>query len=776
MNGITQQKGTRFPSRQEIRQTMELTGLPAYEAFQKLCTVSKYYCVDYDSVIRGRLWKEYNAASFSDNKNALTSEKLPEEPIHVDSVATLLRKNEFDAYFYSPDQQTALKQIRHREFSLDTLALFLEVELPDLLAIEQENLVCSQFAFISSQIIPNKSIFFYCGQHVTPETIIQKKPICIIGYHKYQSLFINSGIPFISRRFLKSYLFELSEAWRQNFAATTIGISGSVGKTTTTDMITNVAGSSFNVFKAAGNQNTEYQIASFVYYLRDNTEVWVQEGSGSFPGQLEASAHIIRPNIYVLTNVGNSHIEKYEGSQARLLYGKLALDRQASPDGIGVINWDDPLLSTAPYNHRILSYGIKNPKADLTAVDIIEKDGIISFAVMENCNDGEKTPVHLNISGEHNIYNALAGFAVGLLLKIPRETIVRALAEYRPSGVRQNLVRRSGQQLFLDCYNASLESMEAALKTMNTINSLKETKRVIVFGDILELGEKSQVIHQQLGNVIVRLNTADIIYFYGKDIRYTYEIVRDANIPCRFTEDMLTLERWLATETHAGDLIVFKASHGVNLHLILDDLYGTDYYFYDDAVLNKTLYRNGLQGLYRCVDHYGCGFSRYTAEETDLYLPSEFSGLPVRLIAKAAFSGTGLVRISLPDQLSCISERAFFKCVELTHVLFPASLRYIGRQAFEGCAKLKTLDLSRGCSTIDHRAFAVCKRLRSVILPENLLTISDDAFDSDTRAVFHCPEGSYAERWVKEHGFRLASSFRKTYYHRFLKQFKPESK
>ena len=157
---------------------------------------------------------------------------------------------------------------------------------------------------------------------------------------------------------------------------------------------------------------------------------------------------------------------------------------------------------------------------------------------------------------------------------------------------------------------------------------------------------------------------------------------------------------------------------------------------------------------YKCIPEYGATLISSDKSVTTINVPEEIEGYHVRGIGMNAFQNSAAEELRAKAPLVCIGENSFEKCSNLETVQFPESLLYIGPKAFADCTRLERIDLSAGCVTIESKAFSGCTALTEVILPEGLRYASDSAFDGDCKALFICPEGSYASEWAGEMGFR----------------------
>lgn len=743
------QKTYQVPSVGNILTAMQSAGWTAYDAYCMLYIIAKQRGVSYDEIVAQKLWNEEKYLRACRMMNGEIINALP--LLALDEAA--LDEESFREYFYTPRQRTSMRSIQAGKLTPKLLFRFLRLSAAELekTGLDPNEDISGRIAFILSGVRQGDVFFCIRDSSFSIEGIQRRKPACIITLPKYYDALLETGLPVISRSYLKSYVTELAALRKRKFRGKTVAITGSIGKTTTTEMVGDVLRSAMNIYKIEGNQNTVFQIAQFVFDLQKEHKVFVQECSGGSLGQLENTAKILRPDVWVVTNVGHGHIGKFGGKPELLMYEKLSLDRSSAPGAVGVVNWDDPGLRKIQYLHPVIRCAMEDSTADIVSENVVERDGTLSFDVVENNADGVRTPVTLHVCGAHNVYNALSAFAVGRQMGMSRKAIARALAAYRPKGVRQNLVWLSGQHVYIDCYSVTMESMETAMKVLDSISVPEGAKKIAVLSDVPDLGAESEQKHREIGRMIARMNTADEVFFYGPESEAAMEEAADGGVNCSHTTDRRTLEQWLREEADSAGLILFKASHKYAMQWVLDDLYGTDFYCYDELTQNAHVQREGA-ARYKCIEDYGCLLLSGNLTEASMALPERVNDLPVRCVGRGAFRGAALEEIALPPRLMSISSGAFQSCAALKQIAFPATLRYISNDAFRGCAALETVDLSLGCGTICDGAFLECGSLKQVILPETLKTIGDTAFDADTRAVFHCPAGSYAEQWARDHG------------------------
>ncbi|MGN0073180.1 MAG: Mur ligase family protein [Coriobacteriales bacterium] len=532
---------------------------------------------------------------------------------------------------------------------------------------------------------------------------------------------------------------------REQSEAKVVAITGSVGKTSTKDMLQLVMESSFKTVTSRRNQNGIAQVARYIQRLSQDTQIYIQETGISVPGSIECAASMLQPSFFVLTNIGYNHIGYFDGKQENILHEKLALDRHAAQGAKGFVNIDDPLLRNAEYIHEVVSYSLKDSQAEYYACNIEERNASLSFEIVQS-SSGAATPVKLRVPGLHNVLNAVCAFAVGSELGVDAERIAKALGEYRSSGVRQRLVELNGQQFYLDCYNASEEAFYSVARTASSIDIPSDGKRVLVAADIDDkLGELTEEIHRRVG-VNLAKSDFDVFLCYGAHAAWIGEEVKRANgskkVVC--TQDRAELERHVAKHMRSKhDLLCFKGGQHMELSRTLDNLLGTPFFLLDGDVYNLYSHpaREGDLEV-KVIEGYGAVISKYNREDgkpAAVTIPSQVGGEAVRVIGRQAFYRTLVTRVAVPAGVQSIDQAAFFRCSRLHEVKLPSTLRVIGPSAFNTCRKLEAIRVPKGVHTIERRAFAFCKALKDVYLPSTIATIDPEAFNGSDSVTIHVP-------------------------------------
>lgn len=362
-------------------------------------------------------------------------------------------------------------------------------------------------------------------------------------------------------------LLQLAGWYRRQFRLPVVGLTGSVGKTTTKEFVALVLGAKYNTLKTQGNLNNEIGVPQMLFRLEDShTAAVIEMGMNHF-GEISRLTRAVAPTVGLITNIGVSHIENL-GSRAGILQAKLEILEGMAPDAPLIVNMDNDMLRTVKLGDRpLLTFAIDDQSADFTATDIAEQGSTTTFTVHHSTFT---QPVTIPTVGIHNVYNALAAMAVGYVTGVDPVAAAAALANYVPAGMRQNLVQVGGVQVIEDCYNASPDSMRAALQTLG---KLPVHRRYAVLGAMLELGDYAKEAHTQVGKMAAE-NGIDGVLAYGADAAYIVEAAKQAGLEnARLFDTKEALAQSLAQQVQPGDGVLFKGSRGMHLEDVMHTVY-----------------------------------------------------------------------------------------------------------------------------------------------------------------------------------------------------------
>lgn len=360
-------------------------------------------------------------------------------------------------------------------------------------------------------------------------------------------------------------------AWhRKKFVIPVVGITGSVGKTSTKDMVSCVLSQKYSVLKTQGNFNNEIGLPLTVLNIDSSHETAVIEMGMSGFGEISRLTSIARPDIAIITNIGVSHIEKL-GSQEGILKAKLEILEGLHKDGLVVLNGDDPLLKPlkGKLPFRTVLYGMHRG-SDYTASNyqtMGEQGTSFEITVNETLYN-----VEIPVPGIHNVYNALAAIAAGIEMKIPMEIIIDGIKQFSPGNMRQSIINHNGIKIINDAYNASPQSMQAAINVLEEISS--GSRSIAVLGDMFEMGDMSKDLHYSVGEFI-KNKKINYIITVGQDSGMISQAVADSGngeIKLRHFESNKEALKYILGIVMPGDYILIKGSRGMKMEEIADGI------------------------------------------------------------------------------------------------------------------------------------------------------------------------------------------------------------
>ena len=370
---------------------------------------------------------------------------------------------------------------------------------------------------------------------------------------------------------LKAY-GDIAREYRKNSGVSVVAITGSVGKTTTKEMISCVLSGKYRVSKTQGNQNNDLGLPITVMEMPADTQIAVLELGMNHFGEMSYLTSIAQPNTVVITNIGTMHIE-HLGTREGILKAKLEIMEGIQEDGVAVFNGDEPLLwNLREGNHRRIYFGIENDQCDVAAEEIRPIDGGVYFTIR---GLGQRFQIFVPQEGRHMVYNALAAAAVGLLNGVSPESIQYQLGLFHNTGMRQNVFEENGYVIIEDCYNAGPESMEAALRVLGDHST--ERRRIAVLGDMLELGSRAMAEHYRVGRLAAQV--ADLVLTYGEHSERIVTGAITGGMSSKFAlhfESRKEMASTLKRLAKKGDVILFKGSRGMHMEEVLKAFLATE--------------------------------------------------------------------------------------------------------------------------------------------------------------------------------------------------------
>ena len=361
----------------------------------------------------------------------------------------------------------------------------------------------------------------------------------------------------------------LATAVRRHWNKRVIGVTGSAGKTTTKEAVAVVLGARFNVLKSQGNLNNEFGMPLQLLKLEPQHEIAVIEMGMSHAGEIAALARIAHPDWGVVTNVGSAHAQNFPDSVAGIARAKYELVQSLPVSGVAILNCDDPYVGQfgRDFHGRSIYFGM-GPCADPRASDI-EELGAEGMRFQVTAGENRAT-VTLPLLGRHNIWNAMAAIAAGLEAGIPLEECATAAGRLRPPDKRGQVLRISEATVINDCYNSNPEALKSMI---TTLAAMPAKRRILVAGEMLELGPESIPLHRECGRVAAEAGI-DLVVGVRGNAQHLVEAAREAGALAIFLPSSLEAGEWLKGELRPGDAALLKGSRGVGLEQALQVLQG----------------------------------------------------------------------------------------------------------------------------------------------------------------------------------------------------------
>lgn len=377
----------------------------------------------------------------------------------------------------------------------------------------------------------------------------------------------SSDINLIEVKNTEVALGNIAKYYKEKFDIPYIGVTGSVGKTTTRDMVYAAVSSKFKTLKNEGNLNNHFGVPLTLFNLDESYDCAVIEMGMSGFNEIEYLANIVNPKIGVISNIGLSHIENL-GSQEGILKAKMEITTNFDSSNTLIVNGDDEFLSTLKnkkHNFKLQTFGFKKDN-DIYCEKYNMNEDEMTFI----CNiNGKEEEIFIPTVGEHNIYNAMSAILVGMNLGITLDEIKIGLKNFRATKMRLDIVKNDKMTIINDAYNASPDSMKAALNILGRY----KYRRVAILGDMFEMGNITEYGHRLVGKDAVE-NT-DILITIGNDSKFISLEAKENGISDKNIYHFETKEdaiKELDSILEEKDVVLVKASRGMKLEEIVEYL------------------------------------------------------------------------------------------------------------------------------------------------------------------------------------------------------------
>ncbi len=345
--------------------------------------------------------------------------------------------------------------------------------------------------------------------------------------------------------------------YRQEMGITVVGITGSVGKTSTKEFVAGVLAEHYKVHKTAGNFNNEVGLPLTIFQIRPEHEIAVLEmGINSF-GEMHRLSEVAKPDLCIMTNIGECHLENLIDRDG-VLRAKSEIFDCMNQKGAVIVNGDDDKLATidSVYGKKPLTFGF-DPSRDIWA-DQVENLGLFGSRCVIHTGEGD-IQAEISLPGEHMILNAMAATAAGLQMGVSLSEIQKGIKNVQPVAGRSHLIKTEDKVVIDDCYNANPVSMRAAIDLLKTAG----TRTVAILGDMFELGGNENEMHRGVGEYAAQQGI-DLILCVGGLSANMYEGAKSQDGNALYFETRDAMLKELGNLLKAGDTVLVKASHGMD--------------------------------------------------------------------------------------------------------------------------------------------------------------------------------------------------------------------
>ena len=428
----------------------------------------------------------------------------------------------------------------------------------------------------SREVVPGMLFCAIVGErtdgHMYIDTACREGAACILAQRAVENCPVDTVVVPDTVRAIG----DLAGHYRDQAPVRVIAITGSVGKTTTKEFIAAVAAAGYKTHKTEGNHNNDLGLSMTLFTLSPEDQISVLEMGMSNAGEIRRLSELAKPDVAVITNIGTSHMESL-GSRENICLAKLEIVSGMRPGGILLYNGDEPLLvegAPSAFSH-LRSFSVEERGGDYRAVNIRQSGEGMLFDLI--CGSKVHTNVCIPTLGRHNVYNSLAAFAVGDILGLDEDTVRAGLMAFHGADRRQKIYEIGNITVIDDCYNASPESMRAALDVLSAVAASKGQRAAALLGDMLELGEYSRLMHDQVGQYAAQVKISHL-FCYGAMADVVAEAainngIRAENVfVCLDTKNPAAMAEMISSALQPGDVLLVKASRGVAAENVIECL------------------------------------------------------------------------------------------------------------------------------------------------------------------------------------------------------------
>lgn len=657
-------------------------------------------------------------------------------------------------------------------FTIKNLCKRFDVEVPDKLKGIQ-NIRCGFITWDDSEI-EEGCIFFaqygYSSNEEWYKKIMKKKPAAIFIPKSYYDNYIPKGdYPVIPVDNLFEKQGELIASIAKRRKTKYLAITGSIGKTTTKQLLNCVLSKEGLTFCHQGNLNTFRSVSDNLLYKVNNLfKYYIQEVAAFSPHAVERSAQMLRPDAYILTNIYPHHLNTYK-TKENVLIDKASLSKYINKGGVAVVNYDDDLIANYDFGHQIITFGINTKReVDYRGVNIVQNNEFLELDIEHN---GEiVTHLKVQVVGKHNAYNILGVYALCKWLGIKDDHIRKNILNFKATGIRQNIRNIGGVNFYLDCYNCSFDSIRADISTLEDMVISKENKKIAILAPENKLGKNYKEKIYEFGKTFKNPKVDYIICYsrdastfpfdedyYGMNSEPLYRGIKDAGFKNVFYIDNHDdLVKKIKELCNPGDIVLVKANFELYITMAIDEVYGSTITF--DNEINPDRYDIVEDNGYRMNvsrDFKTGLLLKYSGnDDKELTIPDKVEGCPVFGVSRRVFSERkSLEKINFGKSVKNLGVSSFARNKGIKQLHIPSNVKWISAYAFSNCSNLTKVVIDEGLVNISKFAFLNCTSLTEIEIPKSVKVIEPDAFKGIEGLTIIGLKGSTAQKYAEE--FRI---------------------
>ncbi len=368
---------------------------------------------------------------------------------------------------------------------------------------------------------------------------------------------VETSLPSFQTESTQKFLHDLASAYRNHITCPFIGITGSNGKTTTKDLLTHVLSASMKTMSTKGNFNSTIGVPLSIFECNGNEDIAIIEMGASMPGEIEYICNIVRPNMGIITNIYEAHLE-YFGDINEVAKTKSSLFSSLSKEGAAFINMDDLFISNMPIACKKVKYSFTKSS---------DYEG--SWSSDRQTLTINNISINLSAASETMGLNALAVFSIASYLKMDAHVIKNKIESFQLPAGRGNILQFQDIMVINDSYNANLESARTGINNLTSLS--KGSRKIAVIGDMLELGDLEEDHHKTLGKYLSE-KKVDAVFAFGNLTRHTIKAMNGASMFHQYYDEKASLLTDLKAFISKGDIIYVKGSRGMKMEEIITGL------------------------------------------------------------------------------------------------------------------------------------------------------------------------------------------------------------